>query len=642
MQRLYWESFSFATGVHTHHAWTEGGEIFARDIRNLRADENAYLRLRPPVGSLAGAAPTDAVTGVYATQTHLFFLEEKGVLSAVSLDNEAESRVSGISGLSGRLWMVDAFRDFYIGKTEGQEKGFWIDTTEGTLMLRNLGLDPPPLPGFLAVDDDENPLDSPGDVAYVFWFTSARVFGDRILDQLTRDTDPNPLFAGMESNPSAPFVVIFRQGGGDLSGLNITQFVREDGSDVHVAYVDTDTYNSLQFVNLQHSMDPQVTGMFIYQSHPQEILLTSIDPPAINVDRLEGRQIQYVLRGISSSLDLNERSDDTFSDQVSMRRDNDRLPAEPAQITYYNDLIFAAVGDELRYSDVRDGAPVQWAWPEANSIRASGAIVFCVEWRGVLLFGGPSGIWRLTGVDEFSFDRDQISAIGPVARGAWGRFENGIGFVSQAGLYITNGVTVEKVSSPFLDGYFEDEAVGGSVVLLPSHDEVWSVDFLSPVASKQFLRSTRGGWFVWSDVAAVQFAVSSDVVFADGITQDVRTVEYSDFEKIRDAPLLAETSWQWLSQEIDFKEQGYGEALKVFKWLEVSSSHSGDGHLHIFLEGVGQEAISFSFRADTQRPVRIPINRRGERIQFSIFGSGEVIIRSLRLVADVRSARSRY
>lgn len=50
----------------------------------------------------------------------------------------------------------------------------------------------------------------------------------------------------------------------------------------------------------------------------------------------------------------------------------------------------------------------------------------------------------------------------------------------------------------------------------------------------------------------------------------------------------------------------------------------------------------FSFRGNTQRPVRIRINRRGERIQFRVSGVGEVILRYIRLVAEVRSARSRF
>ena len=80
MERLFWEALTFAAGVHTHHAWTESGDIFARDMNNVRADENAYLRLRQRTGVLDAADPTAAVSGVYATDTHLYWVEVDGTL----------------------------------------------------------------------------------------------------------------------------------------------------------------------------------------------------------------------------------------------------------------------------------------------------------------------------------------------------------------------------------------------------------------------------------------------------------------------------------------------------------------------------------------------------------------------------------
>lgn len=637
MERLYWESFTFAPGLNTHHAWTEGGEIFARDMQNLRADENAYLRLRQSTGVRADAgALTGAVTGIAETDTHYFFLQENGALYAVSLDDGTRTLVTGLGGLSGRLYLVDEFKDFLIGKSEGREKGFWIDLTEDALTKRSLGLDPPEIGGIVAA---YHPFDGPrlttGQV-YVFRFTYARVQGtvNALLERGTAEVSQNPLLMeGMESDLSDP--ALFYVGADD--GITFRTFRDKDGT-VLFNPLGTGAGNSvIVFSNLTHSTEQQANAMLLYQSEPVDF---GGDP--INVDNLEYRLVDVLFRDAAPAdqlLGVTGRSHaEAWSQQPKARFDNHRLPAEPAQITFYNDLVFAAVGDELRYSDVRDGAPVQWAYPEANSIRAAGEIVFCVEHRGVLLFGGPRGVWRLTGVDEFNFDRDQVSGLGPVSGTAWAKFESGIGFIAPGGIYLTDGVGVQKVSSPLLDGYFENNpAVDGAVTLLGDADELYAVRFKGG-ARFQFLKSQRGGYFRWLSANATQFASLNDgsVLFSDGSNAAVRELDFT-------GAVDADLDWFWLSHEIDFKEQGHAEAMKVFKWIEVSSSHSGDGFLQVIVDGVSEANLrAFSFRGNTQRPVRVLINRRGERIQFRVQGIGEVVLRYVRLVAEVRSARSRY
>ena len=654
MERLYWDSLSFAPGIHTHHAWTEAGEVFARDMRNVRADENAYLRLRQPTGTLSTASPTAAVVGVFATDTHLFWVQSDGTLHAMNLSDTEQAVVTGLEGLSGRLYLVDEFGEFVIGKSEGMEHGFWSDitdpyftpvtddgdfpvttsgdfvSTEDEFVAFSLGLAPPEIP---ALSAGSVPSQALPDGLYVYAMTAVRGFFGDVDDvpfprQIAQKAFAGvELFNGMESNPSY-FVVKVGGAVGDVFA---------DNNQIH-RVLELPSDNQGVFLSDVTFPDAQQTGIYVYRT---DVISTGTRGRREDVEALEFRVTDFLHKVNPRSGVLDGSGTLHFgvdiTDRPSMRIDNHRLPEGPAQIVYYNDLVFAAVGTELRYSDVRDGAPVQWAWPEANSIRADGDVVFCVEHRGVLLYGGPRGIYRLTGTDEYNFNaNDQVSAVGPVSRGAWGKFEDGIGFIGKAGLYITDGVQVQKVSSPFLDGFFEtDHAVEGAVVLLPSDDQLWSITFDSG-ARYQFLRSQRGGFFKWHGAAADQYAVDADVMFVDGTTPEIRTVEFSE-------TVDTALGWEWFSQVIDFKEQGFDETLKAFRWLEVSSSHSGPGLLQVIVDGVSEDdARTFMFRANTQRPVRVPIDRRGERIQFRVSGQGQVILRSLRLMAEVRSSRRRF
>ena len=539
--------------------------------------------------------------------------------------------VAGVGGLAGRLWLVEEFRDFFIGKSEGAESGFWIDTSETaeTFTKRSLGLDPPPVPSLSGGTAPSEAL-PPG--LYVYALTAVRAFFSDVdavdlpPQVASKSFSGEALFNGMESNPTY-FVVKVGGAQGDVyqDGQLVTNIVELPASNQGVA-----------LNNVTYSQADQ-TGIYVYRT---EVIETSVGRRRReDVEALQFRVTDFLFRSRPSDGQADTGGTLHFGIDISgrplMRKDNDRLPAVAAQIAYYNDLVFAACGDELRYSDVRDGSLVQWAFPVSNSVRALGDIVFCAEYRGVLLFGGPQGIWRFTGTDEFNFRRDQICSFGPVSRTAFGVFENGVGFVSQAGLFVTDGVQVQAVSSPFLDGYFAAEVLDATVTRIPDGDEVYCVRFVD-AAPKQFLRSKRGGWFIQSGMDATQFATDESVRFVDGLTQGVRTYAFSDYETVEDA-----LPWSWESQVIDFKERGFGEAMKVFKWLEVSSSHSGPGTVFVSVDGVARGQIDFEFREASVRPVRVRLGHRGERLQFTVRGTGRVILRSLRLVAEVRSSRRR-
>lgn len=669
MQKLVWESFSFVPGVHRYHSRAEAGQLYARDMLNLRADADAYLRLRNAVVDF----PTTVgnVTGVAVSQEHLWWLQD-GRLFFQKLEAGSTIReVTGVEGMAGRLSLISEYHDFLIVISEGTDRGYWIDFRDvedtGAVVALPLGLRPPH-EGF---NIGWTSADSPGaDInrgnAVILRLVYVRGIGSEasILAGApdSEGVADSVLFNGMESNMGSVKIMYIQPRGVARGTLSPVTFKNSYG-EVYRHPVDATPGSNLErgrnlvfASNLPHSADPQVTGILVllsnqFQCFPEDVYDDSpggIEGTALNIDILPYSVIGYVPKGETS---FHFTQTTTLGDPVPVRFErhrnfinhNDRLPAETRSLAFYNSLIFAAVGDELRYCDLRDGAPVQWAWPLANSIRRD-TVDFCAEHRGVLLFGGSQGLHRLTGADEFSFDVDALANVGPISENAWGWIQNGLGFLTAGAFYLTDGVAVQKFGSPFLDGYFEGKAIrGGAVQLLPNGDEMWAVRF-GDGTHLQFIRSSKeGSWFVhrYGDVRqveAVPWGSEQRMLFASG--SGLRELLWNDFETVEDG---GETGipWAWESQVLDFKVEGYSEAIKHFRWLEVSSGLETEVTVRIWvdaLDAVEHElTLSAGFRA-----TRVPIRQRGTRVRFRISGVGEVLIRDMRLVAETRGSRDRF
>ena len=678
MRVLQWYLENFSAGVHSYQSRQPQGDVFAHELQNVRAGPEGHLRHWSPVSDVVNAPifrvyrdvdpfllsidsedrasvdrsliapgvppqvvsdkplPEGVATGIAASQERVHVLWENGVLTrgaSVVCDDDLIMR--------GRIWVVDAFRDFEILSSEGEDRGYWMDVRdsvdEAALTVYPLGLDPPSVPLLGGQRSDVHGLETG---IYVFAMTSVRAFFDdpdrvdlppQIINKEFRGEE---LFNGMESNP-AYFVVKVGGADGDVfvGGELITDVVSiADGFGVVLAGV-------------EYPSEAQ-TGVYIYRT---DVITVGGRKREYHVEAMEFRAIDFLYK-----LNPNTGQPDiagllhsaiSLADRPLMRTDNDVLPEQAFMITYYNDLVVAAVGDELRYSDVRFGAPVQWAFPVANAIRITGRVDFCAEYEGVLLFGGATGMWRLTGTDEFNFARDQFSALGPVSRNAWGRLAKGIGFITSGGLYVTNGVDVEKVSPVVLDRFFEGrDAVDGAVQLLSDGEELWGVEF-DDGARMQFLKSSKSGWFIHSGIDLVQSARfvstaheghSEEVVYFVDKTRFVRR-----FDRINEAlEGTGEREWFWESQELSWDAQGEGESLKTFKWLEIASNQETRVTVKFVVDGT-ERFESVDLRPGF-RPTRVPIRSRGTRFQFRVSGEGPVEIRGLRVICEVRDSQRRF
>ena len=138
-----WELSNFSLGIHTEPGRVQGGERYAADLNNLMVDEDGWLILRSNFKTVGpGGAP---ITGIAASNTHLFILRNTGRLYCRPLDDLTdEQEIEGVHYLSGRLSVVSAYRDYIMLTSEGDDQGFWVDFREGKPRVANtLGINVP-------------------------------------------------------------------------------------------------------------------------------------------------------------------------------------------------------------------------------------------------------------------------------------------------------------------------------------------------------------------------------------------------------------------------------------------------------------------------------------------------------------------
>ena len=373
--------------------------------------------------------------------------------------------------------------------------------------------------------------------------------------------------------------------------------------------------------------------------------------------------------------------------------DNSRMPSSISRIERFNDRLFGANGNELRYSDVRNAIPLWHVWPVLNAITTGQRIGFCAEYRGILLFGAADNLHRLSGASP-PYRYDRIAARGPISPYAWGVLEKAFGFVGSDGLYLTDGTQAPEIA-PQLKGYFNRyEVEDGFVGMLPNKASLWGVNRrnkstgetdsiyfvnegndwiriaeglseinrLDKEQSTDWMRkeqltdrSSRGRDSIASateipdgshirQYASVKFdglpltGVIADLQRAprliDWVVDDASVDEITHYTG--STPIKEEIAWSWESQQLDWNSHGLGSEMKTFKELVI--------------DGKAENDITVTFYIDEQQPVaktvstrrtggerfdhrRIRIDRRGFALRFKIAGAGGVTIRGMKVRA---------
>lgn len=694
MEQVVWQIRNFTAGAHTEPGRVgEGSERFAREVSGLRVDANGHLRPRVSFRQY-GEPRRSVVTGVASAQDYLLLLRSDGTLwHRFSAQSDAEWAVQfrtpldGVhaSPMTGMLSLIGDFEDFALVKGQGGSP-FWIDMREEAPTYRyayRLGLEPPsnyPQLAFFEQNRDADDIIVPPN-HMVFWrWTYVRAFG-RTTEEIRRGVlyQRGELFNGMESNPS-PAVGVTRS-------IIHPPVVDGEGREVTALSVLSGGKNEVAFTGFQHTDDPQVSGIMLYQSAPVPVATRRVGASGnvpqgrINVDALAYRRVAYLPKGDTQFTYPNGWTDDLWTESPSLRFDNDVLP-ETERVVLYNDRLFCPTFKGLRYSDIDGTALRLWAFPEVNAISRSG-IKDLVAHRGVLLFGGPTDFHSLAGTSAFNFAVQRLGTTGPVSPHAMDVFRDTVAFVGAAGFYATDGVGVQKLSDA-LNSDFEDyQATSGHCHMLPDDSLIFIIQ-QSPPTGRPRKRTYHfdGGWFHWPRLSVRQITRwESDgvqVMLADesNVLRELRWnrtgSEYDDDGK--DSTDLID--WSWESERLNFGSERVkqfrefqleGQALSVvpqkearfgltrgtasirraFAWRIGSHVFAIGGHLWgtasvaarvrltVWIDEGRPHHEVFELRRDDEYPFRIPINRRGRSIRIRLEGRGHVHLRAMRLIGAV-------
>ena len=683
MPEIRREWTNFTPGELTYHESVEGAEITAQEMVNLRVGTHGALRQRHPIRAIL--EPNEAnITGVFATIERLYFINSNGKLyfrnreRANQTDTEIEIRgrphivteqipdgYTEETKLSGRISVIHQYKDFDILTSEGEDQGYWIDTRdEDELVAYPLGFNPPTFDvtfdvsgSGLIVDDNQGFADV--NLVHFYRFTYIRnveIGADINTNQARRVNTPDGLqiatdmseepFNNVESNPSEAVstqdvvVPYTRRWAFYISGLT---FPNADGQEQGIAI-----YRSRPIRRSEIEND-----IITLEDENLDYRLVGVYPPPIDLPRDPGSNPPD--RQETARFDDFMHEDDRAEQQL-LRFDNDRLPSTVKQFTIYNDRIYAPNRTELRYSDIRFGNLTHWAFPEVNAIRQPVDCVFAQQYRDMLLFGGRNGLWRLTGIAEYSHDIDRISNLGPITPYSTTTNEDIFGYISPAGLHVTTGAETQNISEP-IQSYFENQQpVDGSILYLPNGHSVWSVVFSrlgGSLKRQTFMRARQ--WQQWNNIELQQNTLFQEI----RITHDVQTTAYIAentqylrkvlWENIRgsfdgvggeettdDLPAI---EWSWKSQRLDFDNEGIATRRKRFTELIIEGKAASELTINFYIYDTENNVTENTVTATLDKPhlykTRVPIQKIGQAIEFKVAGTGNVDMRSFCLKGHI-------
>jgi hypothetical protein len=612
MPGLVWSLSNFRLGVHTNPSEQNQSDLFAYDAKNVKSDADGTLVNRYAMSSVkaAGGTVTGLAVEMVGSVQCVFYLLDTGELKLLVLGGLDVSLVTD-ANLTGKLSSLKWSKDIVFITSQGADQGYYIDLSAfvppgvTTATIFQLGITPVDASGINALETTGGAMATG---FYYYRFTYIRHVDDLADTAPLRGTIDNL----HESNPATDIIEE------EVTGGN----------------------NAIDISLMPVSADPQVTRKGIFRSTVQAAAL------------LASQQADLTYYFVADVTNATTLYSDTFADASitgnrTLRTDNDRLPSSVTSITLHADRVFAASSDELRYSDIRSADLLPWAFPMDNNVRQFSEVEFCTTYRGVVLFGGPNGVYRLTGTSAFDFDVDEISTVGPLDSGAWGVDKTLVYWVGVNGLYACDGVQVQRIDDALERYFFDMQTKAGSVVAFPNKDVLFIVyaDLAAGgTATYGFLRKDTGAWEKWEDINVLQgFPVVTTSLVDGEKTWDEYIVEDSGTE-IREI-LWDRTgittdgggsaiSWAWHSQWLDWESSGLAEKSKYFRWLEIEVE--ADITLTVqHTVNTSTVSQSWNVKAITNtRPFRIPINKRGERIQIKVSGTGSPRIRAMRLIGS--------
>ena len=625
-----WERNSFL-GIHTQPAKVEAGDQYPLDLLNMRIDGNGWLQLRAPVEDSRTIG--DETTGVATTDTHIFLLSEGGKVKIAKISDFATATLTTAltdEDLTGRLSLVD-FGNYVVFTSEGEDQGYIVDIRDDDdYQIFPLGF---PAPSSVTAEAIPNNNKLEFGKIYVFRLTHLYAIGRSGAHIVRGDTTgarSDRIIGGMESELGEPYIFYV---GADL--LQDIDFADDEDNEYDIVETGDQDLDGIRFYDLTYHEDS--TGMVLYQSEPISVTQAG----RYDIDALEYRRVDYIGRLVDEVDQVLRTTDFSLEAQwpngFKAELGNQRLPPEAKTITKFGDLIFAPIGDKLIYSDLRFADPIVWAYPKANDVRVPGSVEFASEINEVLLFGGRDGLYRFTGATEFDFRSGQISGIGPVDGHAFAKTADmltesvgQLAFAGENGFYITDGSAVQMLSQLVLDEVFEDHKTKtGNVIFLRNNEILFSITQVDNDGDETISQyKLEDGQWIRFNLPFIQVADivndSETLIFiADG-TERLKKLDWNSTAATDDL------DWRFQTQILDFGV----DRLKRFVKLEFTGDATGD--ITLTLNPDERDAITKTFQArESLQPVRVPINRRARRLQWSIEGAGRVKIQGLKMTAEV-------
>lgn len=720
---------NFTRGIHSYPA-VEGSDmelILARDAHNLRVGADGHLALRV-ANEQSSVANSGNVTGIGVAGRHLFYLLDTGELRIRRENDPARDSSLGMGqgDLEGRISILDINKDFSLLTSEGEDQGYWIDLQSEDESLGIIGLTPLgfSIPNIQDVegtyrngvirDRDPAKASQGGLVAnqwYAYRFTSIN----------GRETKA---FAGVESVASGPIAVAtnddrirgwfvgITSGIGSVFGFPVPFINIDDDFDFEgVTYPEGTSEDDFVFgihlSGIEFPDDDEVTHIAVYRtgqlgvSDPDDddyitegqalrlagkalyrrIPLSSLRGEANVIDTDGISRTDVELGGITDTFASEDGPDHDYVDQWNAlplldnnNISNERLPSSCTALAYHEDLVFAACGDEIRYSEFQFGNAQYWAFPEKNSFTPGGTYKFVFTFAEAVYFGDGQHTWRLTGNSPDNFNLDQIAEVGAIDAHSIAQLKLGFGVIGPDGFYVSGGTQLTGISSPYLEGLLENQIfTEGNILVLPDNQVVWSVEGFDPSSGitdrtsyisrdiksyTQWMRwhgldilqgtSLIGAKFihdVWAD-SDEDFWIDSDEDFwtaeTDGesklqevvIATGKSATEEIEWRDIKSGQRGDDINWGWESNNLFSPDD---KAIKHFKYLMISGNAANDVTVEFYLtqnEGVIRFSETIALRGKYMRSRRIALNRRGNALRFKMSGFGKVTIYSLGALFD--------
>ncbi len=627
MRPLNWQITKF-NGIHSYPSdIPEGSAVFTQDMVNLRIDRWGHLRPRPPIRRLPTARTAGTrVTGVDSSAGYVYYLRDDGKLFQDSIVSTTLMEVLDVENLEGRLSIVSTFDEFVILTSEGNDQGYYHRL--GFTRALPLGLPKPDIDNFRIKVGIGSGIDPNDDEEEGNEFTENHLF---YKIAFAADGD-----GGFVSEPT------------DALSVAVRQLPRGD------SFVAKITALSYAFDNL----DPRITHINTYRS--QELHPEGTDDDDISYYRLESARIDTLpedpLAILNPFIVYTDETDHSglqedvprFTDFPSLYplQDNSAMSEGITQIAYYNGRLFGTEFNTLRFTDVRFGIPIWGIWPLEYSRIFNHSVRACTEYRGFLIVGGPEGLYAMSGDSPFNFNISRLSSRGPVSAHAWGIVNDLFYFVAIDGIYISDGATVQPIA-PELKGYFNRYQIeDGLVAQLINNVTLIGVtrrDADDNIDTLQFVND-RGKWTrldtdrihqtttlpLTIEHARKETTVIADSQDAPGILTWI--VEDTGIDNDDDDEPIA---WSWDSQALAWDEQGIGERMKNFKWLEISGlADPPEITCTFYIDDKDPMTVTKTLDrelTDKFRPLKVRINRWGYGLRFSIEGAGDITLRGLRL-----------